>query len=149
MPAVAIVQASTERRLCSNAFQDLPFVALPKANATPAATTAALICCSRRMGLTGRCLLLCRLCRPPCIAEGLSGRESPSVEDASEAVSDKDAVDATDGGGGFTGCDMPYPWLSSANCTEVEERVRPSHGAMYPALGCRQWGRHTHSPDKV
>ena len=120
MPAVAIVQASTERRLCSNAFQDLPFVALPKANATPAATTAALICCSRRMGPTGRCLLLCRLCRPPCMAEGLSGRESPSVEDASEAVSDKDAVDATDGGGGFTGCAMPYPWLSSANCTEVE-----------------------------
>ena len=54
------------------------------------------------------------------MAEGLSGRESPSVEDASEAVSDRDAVDATDGGGGFTGCAIPYPWLSSANCTEVE-----------------------------
>ena len=138
MPEVVVLQAHTERGRCSNAFQDLPFVALPKANATPAATTAALICCSRRMGPTGRCLLLCRLCRPPCMAEGLSGRESPSVEDASEAVSDRDAVDATDGGGGLTGCDMPYPWLSSANCTAMTECVRATDKAMYPAL---DWGQ--------
>ena len=114
---VAAVQGTFVLHLQRNlALQDLPFVALPTVKATPAATTAALICCSRRKGPLGRCLPLRCLLRRPCICEGLSGSDSLSVDDVSDAVSDSEVTEPAEAGGGFTGWDIPYACESSANC---------------------------------
>ena len=60
------------------------------------------------------------------MAEGLSGSESLSVDDASDAVSDREATEDAVAGGGFTGCDIPYACESSANCTRTSSlAIRP------------------------
>ena len=70
------------------------------------------------------------------MAEGLSGSESLSVDDASDAVSDREATEDAVAGGGFTGCDIPYACESSANCISTSSlTIRPLFaGSLYPAI---------------